>query len=801
MKPDRPLSQFAAAAAVFLLAALPAAAQRNRIAQAVDPARRFTLAGHVPALARSEFDQGTVSGDMPLPSLSLALSPSAAQQADLDRLLAAQRDPTSPDYRHWLTPEEFAGRFGVSPADIATITAWLSGRQFHVTGVARARNLITFSGTAQQVRDAFGTPIDHYLVNGELHFSNTSDPSLPAAFNGIVTAIRGLNDFRPAPRRIVRRPVAQYTSSKGNHYLAPDDLAAIYDIKALYDAGLTGAGQTIAVVGQTAVTLGDMQQFRSYFNLAASDPQIVLVPNLGDPGVSKNDLPEADLDIQWTGAIARGASIVYVYSSNVMDAVQYAIDQDLAPVVSMSYGNCEVQTLRADAQTLRSWAQEANAQGMTWVAASGDEGGADCATSSTSGGAASVDLPSGIPEVTSVGGTTFNEGSGTYWNASNTASKASATGYIPETVWNDTAADGTPAAAGGGASIYFAKPSWQSGLGVPADGARDVPDIAMAASADHDGYLIYTDGTLSVVGGTSVSAPVTAGIVALLNQRLASATGASGAGNINPQLYSLAQTTPGAFHDIVSGDNKVTITCGARARGCVSGTYGFAAGPGYDQASGLGSLDAWRFVNGFNVSAPRTVPPVIGGISNGASFLPAFAPGGILSVFGSRLASSIAAASSLPLPYQLAGVTATVNGVPAPLYYVSAGQINLQIPESLGAGPATLVIQNGAQAAASLFQLAAAAPGIFASVMPASAARGDVLTLYLTGAGNVANLSSLAVTVGGVAASVKYAGIPSWSAGVVQVNYQVAQATPTGAQPVIVTIAGAASQAVNLTIR
>ncbi|MDE3166556.1 MAG: S8 family serine peptidase [Acidobacteriota bacterium] len=799
MKPRRSPRRFAAA--LLLLAALPAAAQRDRITQTVDPARRFTLAGHVPPLARAEYDQGAVPGDMALTALALAIAPSAAQQAELDRLLAAQRDPSSPDYRRWLTPDEFAARFGLSPADAASLTAWLTARGFHVTAVARARNLISFTGTARQVENAFGTPIHRYLVHGELHFSNSLDPSLPAAFRGIVTSLRGLNDFRPSPRAAVRRPVSLYTSSKGNHYLAPDDIAALYDVQPLYDAGLNGSGQTIAIVGQTGITLADIQQFRSYFNLTASDPQIVLVPNLGDPGIVKNDLVEANLDIQWAGAVARGASIVYVYSRNVMDAVQYAIDQDLAPVVSMSYGNCEAQTLRGDAQTLRSWAQQANAQGMTWISASGDSGGADCASTLTGAGVASIDLPSGIPEVTSVGGTTLNEGTGAYWNSSNTASKASIIGYIPEVAWNDTLNDGTPSAGGGGASVYFAKPSWQSGPGVPSDGARDVPDISLAASADHDGYLVYSSGTLSVVGGTSASAPVAAGIAAILNQRIASTTGASGVGNINPQIYSLWQTVPGAFHDVVSGDNNVTITCGARSRGCISGTYGFSAGPGYDQATGLGSVDAYQLVSSFNAAAPRAVQPVIAGIANGASFLAAFAPGGILSAFGTQFSTYTAAASSLPLPFTLGGVTATVNGIPAPLYYVSAGQINLQIPESIAPGAATLVVQNGVQASAMQFFLAAAAPGIFAAAMPASASRGEIITLYLTGAGNAANLASLKVTVGGVPAAVKYAGIPSWSAGVVQVNYQLAAATPTGVQPVVVTVAGVASQAVNLSVQ
>src|SRR5262249_43249553 len=156
------------------------------------------------------------------------------------------------------------------------------------------------------------------------------------------------------------------------------------------------------------------------------------------------------------------------------------------------------------------------------------------------------------------GGTQFNEGTGTYWNASNTAAKASAFTYIPEVTWNDSEATGEPSSGGGGASTGFLKPSWQTGPGVPDDGAPGRPDISVAASAQHDGYLTYSGGQLFAIGGTSVGAPVVAGIAAILNQRLvaAGAQPTPGLGNINPKLYSMAQATPGAFHDIVAGNNK-----------------------------------------------------------------------------------------------------------------------------------------------------------------------------------------------------------------------------------------------------
>src|SRR6185369_11219009 len=169
--------------------------------------------------------------------------------------------------------------------------------------------------------------------NGKMHFANATEPSIPAALDGVVSRIHGLNDFRLHPPKRPARVEPNYTSaSRGSHYLAPDDLATIYNISALYNAGIDGTGQKIAVVGQTQINLSDLQQFRTKFNLPANDPQVVLVPNTKDPGIVSDDLGEADLDLELSGAVARNASLIYVYSQDVTDALQHVIDQNLAPV-------------------------------------------------------------------------------------------------------------------------------------------------------------------------------------------------------------------------------------------------------------------------------------------------------------------------------------------------------------------------------------------------------------------------------------------------------------------------------------
>jgi subtilase family serine protease len=362
---------------------------------------------------------------------------------------------------------------------------------------------------------AFGSETHRYSIDGEIHFANAVAASIPAALAEVVESVRGLDDFRPkAPRLVKSRP--DYSSSTGAHYLAPDDLAAIYDIAPLYQAGFNGAGQKLVIPGQTDIKLSDIQTFRTQFGLPLSVPQVVLYGP--DPGVISGDQMEASLDLEWSGAVARNATIIYVNSRNVFESLEYAIDQNLGTVMSMSYGACE----KGNSASARAIAQQANAQGITWINASGDSGAAGCDPqgegSATQG--PSVSFPADIPEVTGVGGTEFAENGSMGWGGTNSATLGSATSYLPEKAWNDTALGQGIEGGGGGASTLFTKPWWQSGPGVSNDNARDVPDLSLAASGAHDGYLMYTQGGFYVVGGTSASSPSFAGIIALLNQYL-----------------------------------------------------------------------------------------------------------------------------------------------------------------------------------------------------------------------------------------------------------------------------------------
>ena len=912
-------------------------AQTSRIRGAVDNTRRVSLSGHIHPQARAEFDVGPADPTRELDTLSLTLKPSAAQQADLDQLLVAQQDPASPDYHRWLTPEQYADRFGVNPDDVAKIVAWLEQEHLKVTSVGRARNSIAFSGTVAQVQSALQIEIHRFDVNGESHIANTGEPSIPQALSVMISGVRGLNDFRLKPMLKPRAPAPasespQYTTSTGHHYISPDDFRTIYDLKPLYNSGINGSGQSMVVAGQTQINISDIEQFRTQFGLPANDPKLLLVPNTVSPGISSNDLPEADLDLEWSGAAAPNANIIFVYSTDVMTSIQYAIDQNLAPVISTSYGSCEPQTPQSDALTFRTWAQQANAQGITWFAASGDSGGADCVSgTSTSNAGLAVDVPASIPEVTGLGGTEFNEGPGQYWSSSNNSVDGSVLSYIPEMVWNDSAA-GNPASGGGGASVYFAQPAWQTGAGVPNNHARNVPDVSLASSADHDGYTVYTGGSLQIYGGTSVASPSFAGIAVLLNQALVAngAQSTPGLGNMNPRLYSLAQTNSSAFHDITVGNNIVTITCSARSRACVSGSYGYTAGIGYDQASGLGSVDAANLVNAWGGSSgaiSKTTPalvltsnntsiqstgnviltatitgsnsvtplgsvtflegstvlgtatlsgssgvatatltvagtqlaagsntiivqysgstsytaatasttvqvssagaaPTISGITNAASFRTTAAPGMLISVFGTNLAASTSSASAVPLPSQMAGVSATINGLTAPVLYVSSGQLNIQVPYEIAPGTTPLlVVNNNGQTVSQNVLVTAAAPGIFmdqngALVPSNSASHGQEIAFFITGAGAVSPavatgaapaagtllsklpvpLQNVSVTIGGQPATIDFIGIPSGLVGVVQINVTVPQNAPTGSEQVIVKVGSASSAPATLNV-
>jgi len=643
-------ARLAGAAVLILAIGSPGTSQlaaKDRILRPVDSSQLSIVRGTAHPLARPEFDQGRISSEQPITgAVVFRLLP--AQQSDLDRLLRQQQDPSSPSYHNWLTPEQYAARFGMSQNDLSKVSGWLRSQGLTVTGISRGRTELYFSGSAGVVENAFRTEIHKYVVKGEEHFANSTALSVPQSFVDVVLGVRGLDSFRPKPMlrphpRSSGGALPNFTSSiSGSHFLDPKDFAVIYNLP----TGLDGTGIKIAVTGQTTLTstgndTTDLKAFRSASGLLAKDPTFVLAPATGTATFISGDAVEADLDLEWSNAVAPNADVTYVFSGNTgnaFDAITHAVNQGLGfyQIISNSFGLCEADIGQSSALALWQTIRQANSQGQTMTSATGDTGAADCDGDSATVPASaskglSVLVPAAIPEVTGVGGTEFmGDAAATvigtapntcaaatqFWLASPgtpptcllTSPEATAIGYIPEMAWNDTAAAKQLSASGGGASMFFAKPSWQSGIGVPADGARDVPDIALNASPDHDPYLICSAGrcvngfrdpndtqvpnSLDAVGGTSAGAPTFAGILALILQATVQAGKGTGLGNVNPMLYSLAASSPTAFHDITSGDNKVPCTSGTK--NCPAGTtsIGFITTTGYDQVTGLGSVDA-----------------------------------------------------------------------------------------------------------------------------------------------------------------------------------------------------------------
>jgi len=541
--------------------------------------------------------------------LILVLSSSEQQESALQAYLKRVQDRGSPDYRHWLSATEFGVQYGVDATDRATLRGWLAAKGFHDFEEPNGGRSILFSGTFGQLEDAFALSIQRYRWHGELHVAAANDPSIPRALAPIVRGFASLHDFRRRPQLL--RATAPLYSLGGTNYLGPADFATIYDLNSTYSGGNTGAGRSIAVLGRTDVSQTDLSNYRAFFGLGASTPTVIV--NGTDPGIVAGDELESDLDLEWTGGVAKSAQIVFVTSAatSLSDGIdlsaQYAVSNNVADIISVSYGACEAAADVSSGTTYYNqlW-QQAAAQGISVFVSSGDSGAAGCDPSTTSPATQGlgVNLLCSSPYSTCVGGTEFSadlSNPSTYWSSNNGAGQSSALVYIPEVVWNESGSSDLDA-SGGGASIYFSKPAWQYAVGVPSDGRRDVPDVALNAAVGHDPYLVYSSdpdyfsgSSLAGVGGTSAAAPSMAAIAALL----ANAQGGR-IGNFNPALYALsnAQASSGAavFHRISSGNNSVP------------GQSGFSAStsdPTYNQATGLGSVDAGLLISSWNtVAAP-----------------------------------------------------------------------------------------------------------------------------------------------------------------------------------------------------
>ena len=682
---------FTSAAAV--LAQQPA----SRLPDVIDEQKLVTLKGNVSLQARPQNDRGQVQGSLPMERVVLVLKRGQEQEKALQSAIQAMHDPHSDQFHKWLTPAQFGKLYGPSDADIAKLKAWLSSHGFQVQRVAQGRGTIEFSGTADAVSGAFHTQIHSYMVDGAQHYANATEPKIPAALTPVVAGVLSLHNFdKQSSARILGKASIPNSSSKerspltavtlpgslghgsvkpnftgnGNNYVGPGDLWTIYNAAPLITASTSrvdGTGQTIAIVGRGDINSNDLVGFRANFLPApyASTLPFTQINNGPDPG-QNDDTLEQTLDVEYSSALAPAAQIDLVVSAstNSTDGVDlsasYIVDNNLAPVMSTSYGLCEA-LLGTGNDFYNSLWEQAAAQGITAMVSSGDNGSAGCDLVGPSGSESigyvadeglQVSGLASTPYNVAVGGNQFTDDSSTYWNPKNSSAPAphtSALSYVPEKVWNESCSplvcgneSADIAGGSGGASGCFSPtfdannnilscsggypaPDWQTGVvGLTSDNKRHLPDVSLTA-AGHDGYIVCLQnscdsGGFYSVGGTSASSPSFAGIMALVNQQTGSRQGQA-----NYTLYRLASGEFGTtdapntsnlnscnasngnavansciFHDVTTGSNA--MPCDGGTLNCDSTTVGvYGTLTGYDATTGYDSATGLGSVNVANL--------------------------------------------------------------------------------------------------------------------------------------------------------------------------------------------------------
>lgn len=742
-----------------------ASAPLSLITQAISETQLTVLKGNTHHLARPEFDLGTAPATLPMSRMLLVLKRGPERDVALRKLLDDQQDKSSPSYKKWLTPAQFGQLFGPTDSDIQTITAWLQSHGFQV-GSTKGRTVLEFSGSASQVQETFHTTIHKYVVNGEEHWANSSDPSIPTALTPAVAGVLTLHNFISKPhihfsgQRVAaklvspgpgKRPQVTFPAQDEQpitYALGPQDYATIYNINPVYNTSVNGAATTIGVVGRSNLYGGgqDVEQFQEAFDLPTANFNIILDgPDPGDLGGGEEG--EATLDSTWSGAIAPGAEVDLVVSAstNTTDGVDlseaYIVDNNLADVMTESFGTCELYATDGYITGVSELAEQAAAQGITYFVSAGDDGAEGCDDQDSETVAqypVSVNLLASTPFTVAVGGTQFNENGDytKYWGSTAPITET-ALSYIPEDVWNASClasacgstdagiwagsggvSSGNVGNGQGGTSTGFPQPSWQSGVsGLTSGGNREVPDVALTA-AGHDPYILCLEGScepdsqgdiyIYFVYGTSAAAPSFAGIMALVDNQMANLYPGQSfrQGQADYVLYRLAASENSTlsqcnasntsalpastciFNDVTVGNNAVP---GEANYG--SATADYQAGVGYDMTSGLGSVNVANLVTQWNSITfnPTTTTLTI-------------APGQTL-VHGSQLSFSATVAPNTGSGVPTGDIalvaypnTASTNGLGEGYYTLVSGSVTAQNISSLPGGTYSLAARYGGDA-------------------------------------------------------------------------------------------------------
>jgi subtilase family serine protease len=536
-------------------------------------------------------------------SFDLALT--QKNQRELAPFIASLTDPASKNYHHFLSPAQYARRFGASSATVKVVRDFLSSYGLRVGALSKGHNILHVSGTTRAIGHAFDAPIETVRrSDGTLVAHLTATASLPHSLAPDVTAVAGLSAVSPestnvAAPKVVGAPstcpsagsTTSNTPNGANGALGynAQQQAQLYGLSAAWSAGDTGVGQTIGVYELANYSVSDVATYFTCYGLTATLKQIPV-----DGGSTSSDNAcvsgacpeeEATLDVEEASVLAPGAAIEVYEGTNSTsgptDVYSQIASDNSATIVTTSWGGCEPQNDGA-AQAEMPIFEEMAAQGQTMIAAAGDNGSSDCegigVTTPTKTPAA--DDPAAQPYVTGVGGL-----------------NVSSITPLTETVWNDNCTAGGCGAGGGGMSGLWTQPTWQIGPGITTSASsgamRMVPDLSVMGDPN-TGFTEYWTNTTSGpcrqncaagwggIGGTSIGSPLVSALVAVAAQACNPVAG-SRLGFINPSLYAMA--TKG-FNDVTTGDNDLY------------GVNKYSAGPGYDMASGLGSPNGAAFLQG-----------------------------------------------------------------------------------------------------------------------------------------------------------------------------------------------------------
>jgi kumamolisin len=468
--------------------------------------------------------------------------------------------------------KEMAAKYEPLASDYQAVAAWATHEGFTITRTDSHHVGLFLRGRVSRVQKALGVSFARVAADGEEYTSAITAPSVPAAFSPLLVGINGLQPHIRAHRHFLRKQDLPNALSGGASYL-PAQIAAAYDATSLYNSKITGSGQAIAIVIDTFPSISDVTAFWKAANISQTTANLQFIQAVS--GQLPKPSGEETLDVEWSSAMAPSARVrVYaatdLESSDLDTAYQQVYDdvtqhQDLGiHQMSMSYGEGETYTTNSQVQTDDQYFAELASAGVTVFASSGDAGSTPGPNGTgDESGPVQVESPASDPNVTGVGGTTL------VLNSTN--------GVNSETVWNENGGAG-----GGGVSIYFPRPSWQTGTGVNLSDERQVPDIAATADPDY-GAIIVLQGSQQTVGGTSWASPMCAGLCALINQARSGA-GDSSLGLLGPHIYPLLNS-PNYPSDYL--ENFRDITSGNNATRRSSGKY--VASTGFDLCTGVGA--------------------------------------------------------------------------------------------------------------------------------------------------------------------------------------------------------------------